>query len=148
MRKQLKKFAQRIFFIATILSLLFLTGCFLTPSDVQIVDCKKTQKHVPFKNSKRCSEYIKEDRSGVGSDTSKLVFKLEDVKIESVFADVQVTTLNDSMFDLSLLAPFGFDKINSDVKQYKKKYVKKDTTVAIYLIQVDNVLYGMIRNET
>lgn len=113
-----------------------------------IKPCTITQKHIDFPKEKICNEYKKEDQSGVGPDTTKLVFQIKNIKIEDILPQVAIEMNEKVKFDKKLLTSFEGEEINEFKGTYKEKYTLKDDIAGIYLVQIENNVYEVIQKQT
>lgn len=142
-----RKWINNIFKSFIVFSLLFLSGCVLK-KEVDIKPCAITQNYIDLPKDKECNEYKKEDKSGIGPDTTKLVFQIKDVKIEDILPQVTVEINEKASFDKTLFNFFDDTKINEAKGPYKEKYILKDDIAGVYVIQIEDTLYGMIQKQT
>lgn len=109
--------------------------------------CTITQNYIDLPQDKECNEYKKEDRSGIGPDTTKLVFQIKDMKIEDILPQATVEVNENVTFDIKLLEFFDDEKIHEFKGPYKEKYILKNNISGIYLIQIGNNVYGVIQKQ-
>lgn len=110
--------------------------------------CTLAQGYIDLPKDKECNEYKKEDRSGLGQDTTKLVFQIKGVKIEDILPQVTVEMNEKVTFDTKLLDFFDDAKIHEFKSPYKEKYTFKNGISGIYLIQTGDNVCGIIQKQT
>lgn len=111
----------------------------------EIVPCSRAQNYIVISEQYKCYEYVKEDGArGLGPDTSAIVFQIKDAKIETIYPDVQIS-VEQKLFNLSLLEPFGIS--TDDSSTYAEKFFVTKKVYGVRLIQVEDDVYGIIQKQ-